>query len=185
MLGEDAEARRLAEEEVALAEAFGAPHPHGAALRVAALVGESGAREARLREAIERLEAADAPLELGRAQADLGAELRRRNDRAAARELHTRALERAVACGAGRLSGFVREELAALGVRPPRVVAAGRALTPAERRVAELAAEGYINREIAQRLFVTEKTVETHLSASYRKLGVRTRRDLPDALAVT
>ena len=55
-------------------------------------------------------------------------------------------------------------------------------LTPSERRVAAMAAEGSTNREIAQALFVTAKTVEVHLSNTYRKLGVGGRADLAGAL---
>ena len=54
------------------------------------------------------------------------------------------------------------------------------ALTPSERRVAEIAAAGGTNREIAQTLFVTEKTVETHLGRAFRKLDISSRRQLPD-----
>ena len=56
------------------------------------------------------------------------------------------------------------------------------ALTPSERRVAEIAAAGGTNREIAQTLFVTEKTVETHLGRAFRKLDISSRRQLPDVL---
>ena len=55
-------------------------------------------------------------------------------------------------------------------------------LTPSERRVAQLAASGLTNRAIAQSLFVTVKTVETHLAAVYDKLGIRSRQQLPEAL---
>ena len=57
------------------------------------------------------------------------------------------------------------------------------ALTASERRVAVLAAEGRSNREIAQELFITVATVETHLRRAYRKLGVEGRTELPAALA--
>ena len=56
-------------------------------------------------------------------------------------------------------------------------------LTPSERRVAEMAASGMTNRQIAQDLFLTVKTIETHLSAAYDKLGIRSRQQLGDALA--
>jgi DNA-binding CsgD family transcriptional regulator len=55
-------------------------------------------------------------------------------------------------------------------------------LTPSERRVAQMAAEEMSNKEIAQALFVTVKTVEVHLSSVYRKLGIGSRRQLPGAL---
>lgn len=57
------------------------------------------------------------------------------------------------------------------------------ALTPSERRVAQLAAAGHTNRDIAQALFVTPKTIEVHLSHAYQKLGIRSRSQLSYALA--
>ena len=73
--------------------------------------------------------------------------------------------------------------LEALGDRPRRFVPVGAdSLTASERRVAGFAAEGQSNRDIAQALFVTPKTVEVHLSNAYRKLGIRSRRDLAAAL---
>jgi DNA-binding CsgD family transcriptional regulator len=72
----------------------------------------------------------------------------------------------------------------AAGARPRRAVLSGRdALTPSERRVAEMAARGLSNREIAQSLFVTLKTVEWHLRNAYGKLGITSRRELTPALA--
>ncbi|MBV8712637.1 MAG: helix-turn-helix transcriptional regulator [Solirubrobacterales bacterium] len=90
----------------------------------------------------------------------------------------------ATRCGARRLERRARAELAAIGVRPRTAERSGTdSLTPSERRVAELAAAGQTNREIAQTLFVTEKTVETHLGRAFRKLDVTSRRQLPDVLA--
>jgi DNA-binding CsgD family transcriptional regulator len=69
-------------------------------------------------------------------------------------------------------------------VRPRREALSGvESLTPSERRVADLAAAGRTNRDVAQELFVTPKTVEVHLSNAYRKLGIRSRRELAGALA--
>jgi DNA-binding CsgD family transcriptional regulator len=74
-------------------------------------------------------------------------------------------------------------ELLAAGARPRRPQFSGpEALTASERRVADLAAEGLGNREIAQTLFVTIKTVENHLARAYQKLGIRSRDALPEAL---
>jgi DNA-binding CsgD family transcriptional regulator len=68
-----------------------------------------------------------------------------------------------------------------LGRRPRPTAGRGlSSLTAAERRVADLAATGQTNREIAERLFVSEKTVETHLARVFRKLELRSRRQLPD-----
>ena len=74
-------------------------------------------------------------------------------------------------------------ELAACGARPRRTALRGpAALTPSERRVAEMAATGMRTRDIAQALFVTPKTVEKHISGAYDKLGVRSREALAGAL---
>jgi DNA-binding CsgD family transcriptional regulator len=70
------------------------------------------------------------------------------------------------------------------GARPRRPALRGRdALTPREQRLAEMAASGMTNREIAEALFITTKTVETHLRHAYDKLGISSRRGLSDALA--
>ena len=71
-----------------------------------------------------------------------------------------------------------------MGARPRKLFQTGvDALTASERRVARMAAEGMSNKEIAQALFVTVKAVEVHLSSAYRKLGIDSRRRLPEALA--
>jgi DNA-binding NarL/FixJ family response regulator len=75
-------------------------------------------------------------------------------------------------------------ELRATGAKPRRVMLTGlEALTASERRIAELAADGLTNREIAQMLFVTARTVEGHLTNVFNKLDVRARTELPTALA--
>jgi DNA-binding CsgD family transcriptional regulator len=115
---------------------------------------------------------------------DLGATLRAGGQRTAAREPLLDGLALADRCGATTLERRARAELAAIGVRPRTTERSGAdSLTPSERRVVELAAGGGTNREIAQTLFVTEKTVETHLGRAFRKLDVSSRRQLPDVLA--
>ena len=85
-------------------------------------------------------------------------------------------------CGATALADRAADELRAAGARARRTATSGAdALTPSERRVAQMAADGMINREIAQALFVTEKTVETHLGHTYAKLKVRSRTQLQEA----
>ena len=127
-----------------------------------------------------------ARLELAKALAALGGALRRDRRPTDAREPLRAALELAVACDAPGLAEEVRAELYAAGARPRTDALAGvAALTASERRVVELAAGGETNRDIAQALFVTPKTVEVHLSNAYRKLGVRSRRELPAALGAT
>jgi DNA-binding CsgD family transcriptional regulator len=182
-LGDRAEARRLASEELELARAWGTPRAIGIALRALGLIEEDAGLEL-LRDAVAMLAPSSAALEHVRAQADLGAALRRANRRAEARPLLAEALDRATRLGALALAERCRTELQATGARPRRVLLTGvDALTASERRVAEMAATGMSNPQIAQALFVTRKTVETHLGSAYRKLGIESRDALPDALA--
>jgi DNA-binding CsgD family transcriptional regulator len=120
-----------------------------------------------------------------RALVDLGAALRRTNQRAAAREPLQRADDLAREGGAQTLRERARTELQATGARPRReaLLSGPASLTPSERRIAELAATGQSNREIALALFVTPKTVEYHLRNVYRKLDIATRRELTTALS--
>jgi DNA-binding CsgD family transcriptional regulator len=182
-LGRRDEAGPLVEEEVGLARAWGAPRALGAALRAAGLVagGERGLEL--LKEAAEVLSSSPARLEHAKARTELGAALRRANRRAEAREQLRQGLELATICGAGSLAARAERELLATGARPRRVALTGvESLTPSERRVAEMAAEGPTNREIAQALFVTQRTVEVHLTSIYRKLGLSSRSQLAAAL---
>jgi DNA-binding CsgD family transcriptional regulator len=132
------------------------------------------------------LEAAPSRLEHARTLVELGAALRRDQQRAAAREPLRVGLDLAQRCGAERLASRAEEELRATGARPRRRELAGRdALTASERRVARMAAEGLSNPEIAQSLFVTIKTVEMHLGHAYRKLDVGSRAELAGVLGPT
>jgi DNA-binding CsgD family transcriptional regulator len=183
-LGEREEARRLASEEVELAREWGAPRALGKTLRTAGLVEGGKTGLALLREAVDVLEASPAALERARALTELGAALRRANRRTEAREPLRRGLELAHSCGAKPLVERAHTELLATGARPRRLVLSGvDALTPSERRVAAMAGDGMTNRDIAQALFVTPRTVEAHLSSVYRKLEISARSQLPDALA--
>ena len=186
LVGRDAEARRLAREELELARRWGAPRPVGIALRTTGLVDGGPAGEELLREAVAVLEQSPARLEHARALVDLGATLRRRNERSEAREHLRQGLELAYRCGATALVGRAQEELVTAGARPRRVMLSGvDALTASERRVARMAADGMSNREIAQSLFVTVKAVEVHLSNTYRKLAIGSRTQLAHALDET
>jgi DNA-binding CsgD family transcriptional regulator len=139
---------------------------------------------ARLREAAEVLRDSPARLEQARALTDLGAALRRANQRAEARPPLQEGLELAERCSARALAKRARTELRAAGGRSSDPESTGlQQLTASERRVAELAAQGHSNPQIAPALFVTRKTVETHLGHVYRKLDVAGRTGLPRALA--
>jgi DNA-binding CsgD family transcriptional regulator len=181
-LGRTDEAIAAAAEELAIARRFGAPAITGRALRVLGTVDrEHGLQH--LHEAVEVLESSTARLELAEALLALGTALRLTRAPAEAREPLRRALELADRCGADALVAHARGELYATGARPRSTAVRGAAaLTPSERRVAELAAEGRSNKDVAQELFVTPKTVEVHLSSAYRKLGITSRRDLGRAL---
>jgi DNA-binding CsgD family transcriptional regulator len=182
-LARSEDARELAAEELALAKRFGAAAACGRALRVHALVGGRTQMIDGLRDACDALAHSPAKLELAHTLVELGAAMRRAGDRGAARDPLRRGAELAIRCGAQRLARRAHEELLASGARPRRVALSGvEALTPSERRVADLAAEGRTNREIAQELYITEKTVENHLARAYDKLGVRSRTALPEAL---
>jgi DNA-binding CsgD family transcriptional regulator len=177
------ESHRLCVEEIELARAFGAPGTLGAALRAAGLVeGDERGLEL-LHLAASTLSRSHATLEHARALTDLGAALRRGGRRSESRDPLRQALDLAHRCGATALADRARTELTASGARPRRTMLTGvEALTPSERRVAEMAASGMSNREIAQALFVTLRTVEIHLTHSYQKLDITSREELPKAL---
>lgn len=184
-LGEHEQALVLAEEELEIAETWGTPRGIGIAQQTRALAAEGAERLALLEAACETLRPTPARLDLARALAALGAQLRRQREVTAARVPLREARELAALCGARPLEQYAETELAASGVRRrARVMLSGvEALTPSEHRVATLAADGLSNAEIAQSLFVTRKTVEMHLGHGYRKLGIGSRGELPDALA--
>jgi DNA-binding CsgD family transcriptional regulator len=182
-LGDRAAAGRLAEEELELARAFGAERALGVAKRAAGLVAGGERGELLLREAVESFERAGATVDRARALADLGAVLRRGNRRAEARDLLREALDAAHRAGATPVAEHAETELRATGARPRRVLLTGLdSLTASERRIAEHAAQGMTNREIAQTLFVTARTVEGHLTSVFRKLGLDSRDQLAAAL---
>jgi DNA-binding CsgD family transcriptional regulator len=183
LLDRNDEARGLATDELALARRWGDPQTIGAALGVLGLVEGGTAGIGLLREAVEVLAGSEARLKYARALVDLGAALRRANRRTEARQRLREGVDLALRCGAFGLAGRANEEIAATGARPRKVLQTGLdALTTSERRAAQLAADGMTNKEIAQTLFVTIKTVEVHLSHAYRKLEISSRAQLDNAL---
>jgi DNA-binding CsgD family transcriptional regulator len=184
-LGDRERARRLANQELVLARAFGASRALGIALRVSGLTARAAGERARLAESVEVLRGSGAQLELVRSLVELGAAQRRSGDRRDARGTLREALDLAERLGGARLAHRAGEELRASGARPRREALSGAAsLTPSERRVAELAVAGLTNRDIAQELFVTVRTVTTHLTQVYRKLGIEGRGQIASALDV-
>ena len=182
-LGQKQRAVQLAREQLALARQVGLPGALGLSLRAAARVigGDEGL--ALLHEAVAVLEHSSARLELAHALADLGAELSRSGRRTEGRDAQRRAIKLAGQCGAIALAESAMAGLHAGPGRRARAELTGLgALTAAEWRVCRQAAEGRTNRELAQALFVTEKTVERHLSSAYQKLGIRSRFQLATAI---
>jgi DNA-binding CsgD family transcriptional regulator len=182
-LGDAEKARSLATEELELARETGLPRALAIANRLSALAEPRQQELALLAEAVELLEQSPARLEYARALVDHGAALRRAGRRRDAQARLRPALELAHRCGAAGLAARAREELVAAGARPRRPVFTGvEALTASERRAARLAAQGRSNREIAETLFVTQRTVETHLRHTFQKLGITSRSELPPEL---
>jgi class 3 adenylate cyclase/DNA-binding CsgD family transcriptional regulator len=184
-LERDEEAVELAREEAELAREWGAPRPIGVALRTLGMAQGGRAGIETLAESLAVLEQSAAKLELGRTLIELGAALRREDERGEAREVLRRGLDLALRSGSQPLVDQAERELAATGAKPQKLVLSGaETLTPSERQVAELAVEELTEKDIAQTLFVSTKTVEDHLANAYRKLGISSRAELADALGV-
>jgi DNA-binding CsgD family transcriptional regulator len=181
-LGRRDEAAELITKECELAERFGAPRAIGVALRAAALLERGDAAIAMLRSAALLHEDCGARVEQAHTLTELGGAIRRAGVPGDARTVLRDAIRIADATGARAVGRRAREELVRAGGRAPNAGESTGDLTPSERRVAELAAGGRTNREIANELFVTVKAVEWHLGNVYRKLDVRGRRQLAGAL---
>jgi DNA-binding CsgD family transcriptional regulator len=181
-LGRAEEGLPLVEEELERARTWGAPGTVARTLRVlGTLRRDDGLTH--LEEAVEVVAPAPARLEHAKALLALGSAMRRARRPTDARVPLRQALEVADVCGAASLAGRARSELHAAGGRPRTTALTGvESLTPSESRVATLASEGRTNRDIAQELFVTPKTVERHLGNAYRKLSVRSRHALGSVL---
>ncbi|MFJ9968977.1 helix-turn-helix transcriptional regulator [Streptomyces avermitilis] len=177
--GDIQEAHEYAIEELDLARKWGSPRALGRSLRVAGLVSEGSIGLPYLEESVKVLEHSEAKLEYARALVDLGAAVRRSNHKKAARIFLRQAADLARQCQAKPLEDAALIELKVSGARPKRSASTGmEALTPSESRIVQMVASGLTNREVAQSLFVTPKTVEVHLSNTYRKLGIASRREL-------
>jgi class 3 adenylate cyclase/DNA-binding CsgD family transcriptional regulator len=184
--GDTAKAVSLAREELALARRWGAPSTLGRALRTLGLAKGGKEGLTLLRESLTALEHSPARLEHARSLVELGAALRRAGTNVEARDHLREGFELAGQCGAAPLAERAYTELLAAGAKPrTRALSGVDALTPSERRTAGMAAQGITNREIAQALFVTQRTVEMHLSNAFRKLGIGSRTQLADVLPET
>jgi DNA-binding CsgD family transcriptional regulator/predicted negative regulator of RcsB-dependent stress response len=182
-LGHRDEALALADEHISVARRRGLPTAETRLLVARARAFDGPDRITALEEAVEAARRSPSRLVQAQALGELGATLRRAGNRVAARQPLRHARELAHHCGATGLEATAHDELVIAGARPKRLALSGvDALTASERRVAELAARGMRNREIAETLFVTRKTVETHLGHTYAKLNIQAREQLTDAL---
>jgi DNA-binding CsgD family transcriptional regulator len=182
-MGRRADARRLVDEELALAYRFGAPRAIAVARRADGLIERGEAGLERLSAAAVLLHSVGAHVEHAHALTDLGAAIRRDGRPSEARATLRDAIRLADEIGATATVRRARDELRVAGGRAPAPAdTAGQRLTPSELRVAELAADGQTNRQIADGLFLTVKSVEWHLGNVYRKLDIRGRRELAGAL---
>ena len=151
--------------------------------RSQALLAPEREAEELYRAAIDHLDRSRARIHLARARLVYGEWLRRMRRRREAREQLSRAREMLEAMGARAFAERARAELAATGGR--RAAPASereRLLTPHEARIARLAADGLSNAEIADRQFVSPRTVEYHLHKIFRKLGIASRTQLAQKL---
>ncbi len=182
-LGDDRRAHELAAQEIELATKQQVASAMGQALIAIGIIegGEDGIR--RLQDAVDILEMSPQVLTRVRALTELGSTLRRNRRPQAARKFLVEALDLAHRHGASTLADRAREELVIAGGRPRRAATTGLdALTPSERRVAQLVAAGLTNRQIASRLFVSARTVTTHLTHIYQKLGPVSRAEVSTML---
>ena len=180
--GDRSAAEAVAAQAVELATRWDTPGAIGQALHAQARVGSPDASLDVLRSAVDLLERSPARLEHARACITFGGALRRRGQRVESRAVLREGYELARRCGAVALAETARAELRASGIRLQREPVSGAdSLTPSERRIAEMAAAGLSNAEIAQELFLTVKTIEMHLTRAYRKLDVRRRAQLAQA----
>lgn len=182
--GRQQEAREIAGAQLQLVRHIEIPSAIGTATMMLGIAtgGEEGT--ALLGQAADTLRDTPRRLDYARALIEFGSALRRAKRRVDSRPPLQEGMEIAHRCGATVLASQAREELRATGARPRRMVVTGAdSLTASELRVARMAADGMSNPQIAQTLYVTRRTVETHLASSYRKLDIGSREELADALA--
>ncbi|MFE0464975.1 AAA family ATPase [Kitasatospora sp. NPDC058965] len=188
-LGERDQAERLVMQQLSAPDAQ-RPWVQGISLRLRAAVSERTQRPALLERAVDELRRSGDRIELARTLADLGQALQAVGETSRAGTTTRRAWNLAHACGAEGLRERILPGLASESHPVNRQPAVGSAeprpeLSGSQHRVAALAAQGYTNREIAMKLYVTVSTVEQHLTQIYRKLNITRRQDLPVELQLS
>lgn len=182
-LGDHDEAQRLIEALEARGRGLDRPRLLALAWRgrgmLHAAVGEADEAAEAFARALDEHERLDLPLERARTLLARGVALRRARQKRSARAALEEAMATFDGLGAQLWAERARNDLGRVGGRPPST----GELTPTEQRVAELAAAGKANKQIAAELYVTVRTVETHLTKIYEKLGVRARAELARRLS--
>jgi DNA-binding CsgD family transcriptional regulator len=167
------------------ARAAGAPWGLGLLARSRALLANDVDAEPLYREAIDLLRSTQAPLDLARAHLVYGEWLRRQGRRVDARAQLRTACDMLADMGAGAFAKRARTELEATCEHArKRSADTADALTPQEAEIASLVSEGFRNRDIASRLFVSPATVDYHLRKVFRKVGVASRTQLARAMMI-
>jgi DNA-binding CsgD family transcriptional regulator len=182
-LGRSTEAQAVAGYGRVLSRRWNTSHSHGFALLAEASAAAGPEAVSLLSDAVSKLAGQAFRLHHLRAEYWLGVALLQTGDVKAARSRFRRVVDLAMGCGHRILATKAREQLVVSGGRMQSITGAlADMLTVSERRVATLAAGGLNNREIAESLVVTLRTVEIHLTNAYRKLGVTGRENLPPVL---
>ncbi|MEC3978762.1 helix-turn-helix transcriptional regulator [Amycolatopsis sp. H20-H5] len=182
-LGRTDQAVRLAEDDLEAAERWGAPRLLGIAQTTMGVVREDEEAERSLQRAVTTLKASPARLHLAGAMTELGIQQARRGRSAKAVTTLRQAIELSTLCEAAPLARRASDELRTTLAGSSSFRDNEHGLTPQESRIATIAAQGLTNREIAEALHLTRRTVELHLSGAYRKLGITGRTGLNAALA--
>lgn len=184
-LGQGQYAQQLVADDIELAESFVINNALGAALRVKALVSSSHVDIPALEQSLSALSAPNtSSLERARTLVELGAALRRKGSRKDSREPLREALDLAHISGAIDVESRARAELLASGARPRRTALTGaESLTPSEERIATLLADGLPTRAVADDLHLSISTIDWHRRNIYRKLDIRSRMELREALS--
>jgi len=183
VLGDRDRAAAESRRELEIRRRYGSVARLAEALRRAATFVPVREGIALLEEAAELARSTPSRPVLARVLASYGAALHEVGRLPESREVLSQAVDLASEMGMERVLRRAQQDLLLTGSRPRRARRTGpTSLTESQRQVATLAVEGLTNREIAERLFVTIKTVETHLIAVYRKLGIKNREELGSAL---
>jgi DNA-binding CsgD family transcriptional regulator len=178
--GRRAEAEPLVEMLTEQARRSGRPIVGALAVRCSGLVRPDDSFDADFLGALDLHGRTNRPFETARTELRFGQRLRRRKSKSEARTHLRAAWETFSAIGADCWTALAHNELNATGVHlPPRALTGADRLTPQELQVALAACDGATNRQVAERLFVSPKTVEYHLSHIYRKLTITSRSELP------